>query len=468
MKLRLITAFAIMSSGFYFFYFVRKSYSGRSLSQHLIALIPLVGIVPLLVPIPMLELHHPGTAYQRERPFSPLYGYLIVVIIAYTLSWFLFHITRAYRQAKKRQFSRQELQRLKLIMIGSILVGPWVLLSELLIKPMFVNNPLFPYSVFTSYCVVMFAFFLRVAMVNYDFLSTASKRYELLFSSSTDAIFLLNDRLELVEMNSSAKQLLALTGDHAWKGKPVFHYVTIHDQEIVQRIMSALSSTEPLHMQAQLDNHKGETYDIEFSSAYIDVEGRTWTYFTVKDLSGQKEYERKLYELAYQDSLTGLVNRRRLYEVLGDQLQAHEKEQTAGFAVLLIDLDQFKWVNDTYGHSTGDELLQRVADRLRDTAPEHCTLARMGGDEFLLLLPHDGHEQAAEQLAARLVSALNKPMSLKQTKAQISASIGICNVRQGDSLELEDLIRYADIAMYEAKANGKNGYCLFDGQPIRE
>lgn len=167
----------------------------------------------------------------------------------------------------------------------------------------------------------------------------------------------------------------------------------------------------------------------------------------------------ELTHLALHDTLTGLPNRMLLADRIS-QAMAKVKEQGGCFSLMFIDLDGFKPVNDAFGHHLGDRLLREVALRLREQLRSQDTLARIGGDEFVLLVrlvePDD-----APQVAARQVSLLSKPFRIDEHDLQISASIGI-TLYPGNGETVEELLMNADAAMYHAKGAGKNGYSFFD------
>ncbi|MDE1166594.1 MAG: EAL domain-containing protein [Pseudomonas sp.] len=169
---------------------------------------------------------------------------------------------------------------------------------------------------------------------------------------------------------------------------------------------------------------------------------------------------RELTQLALHDNLTGLPNRVLLADRIGQAIQ--KVEQKGGcFALMFIDLDGFKPVNDAFGHHMGDQLLRAVAERLRKSLPGQDTLARIGGDEFVLLVrleePND-----APSVAANQVNLISQPFSVAEQSLQISASIGIV-LYPGNGEDAAELLMNADAAMYHAKSAGKNGYSFFDG-----
>jgi diguanylate cyclase (GGDEF)-like protein len=170
---------------------------------------------------------------------------------------------------------------------------------------------------------------------------------------------------------------------------------------------------------------------------------------------------RSLY-LAYHDSLTGLSNRL----LFKDQLERALKdfcETPYPVAVLFVDLDGFKGVNDTLGHSIGDQLLKSIAIRIRDILPENGRLARFGGDEFAILQTSAEQPSAAIQLAQDIIEAVGRPSFIEGSDVTVSASVGIA-VANADSMGAESFLKSADIAMYGAKSKGPGNYRMFDPQ----
>lgn len=168
------------------------------------------------------------------------------------------------------------------------------------------------------------------------------------------------------------------------------------------------------------------------------------------DITKEKEYELKLAELAHQDPLTGLANRSALAKDFA-------RLKAAGpLCLAFIDLDDFKAVNDNLGHRSGDELLIQLTERLLALLPEDVCLGRIGGDEFVMLLPLDAASPALETLAQHCIDALEPPFELDNGQARVGMSIGIERVTADDSFN-EVMVR-ADLAMYQVKKAGKHGF----------
>jgi diguanylate cyclase (GGDEF)-like protein/PAS domain S-box-containing protein len=183
----------------------------------------------------------------------------------------------------------------------------------------------------------------------------------------------------------------------------------------------------------------------------------------LQDVTARRLAEEGLHHLAFHDSLTGLPNRRRFHELLGQavaQLNASGDAQDA-YAVMFLDFDRFKLINDSLGHSAGDAFLVQVSQRIRDSLRPHDVVARLGGDEFGVLVRHVEHERCVVGLAERLMEAMRQPFVVGGTELMTSASIGITFSALGYA-NPEDVLRDADTAMYKAKAAGKARYALFD------
>jgi diguanylate cyclase (GGDEF)-like protein len=178
----------------------------------------------------------------------------------------------------------------------------------------------------------------------------------------------------------------------------------------------------------------------------------------VTDITSRKQAEIGMRRLALSDPLTGLANRLQLTDRI-DAAIAAMRPRSPGVALLLLDLDGFKAVNDSFGHAIGDELLNMVARRLRSSIRPTDVAARLGGDEFAVLLEQVGYDQA-EAAAHRVLQALNDPFVLTRSTVAISASIGL--VHAVDARGSQDLMRDADVAMYRAKADGKNRVVGFE------
>lgn len=186
---------------------------------------------------------------------------------------------------------------------------------------------------------------------------------------------------------------------------------------------------------------------------------------TRMDISARKQYETEIERLAFYDSLTGLPNRRLLHQRLDRSLVVSEERGQVG-AIVFLDLDDFKSLNDTLGHDLGDQLLVCVAQRLREVARSQDMVARLGGDEFVLLLEGLGANPCearrnAETFGRKLLQTLSQPFHLADRQIYSTPSLGI-TLYTGGASKLDDLLKQADMAMYQAKASGRNTLSFFE------
>jgi diguanylate cyclase (GGDEF)-like protein/PAS domain S-box-containing protein len=176
------------------------------------------------------------------------------------------------------------------------------------------------------------------------------------------------------------------------------------------------------------------------------------------DITSRKKVEDELQYLATHDALTGLPNRH-LFQDRLDLALARARRSNQEVAVMLLDLDHFKQVNDTYGHQTGDRLLKEIAERLTDCLRRSDTVARMGGDEFTFIFPDLANPEHIQVIAQKILSAISLPVALEGVLYHATASLGI-SLFPADGATPETLLKNADIAMYNAKQD-RNCYCLY-------
>jgi diguanylate cyclase (GGDEF)-like protein len=169
-----------------------------------------------------------------------------------------------------------------------------------------------------------------------------------------------------------------------------------------------------------------------------------------------EQYSLALESLALHDALTGLPNRRLLFDRLALSI-AHARRNSSTMAVMYLDLDGFKQVNDSLGHDAGDALLRLVADRLVAAVREEDTVARLGGDEFVIALCESSHDEVVARLAEKVIQAVSQPYRIQGHDVHITASVGV-GFYPAHGENVETLMKSADLALYEAKCAGKNGY----------
>jgi diguanylate cyclase (GGDEF)-like protein len=214
-------------------------------------------------------------------------------------------------------------------------------------------------------------------------------------------------------------------------------------------------------------NH--EFLTIGFKSLLLNAQEVLLSYTTrktillaMKDITTQKSLEEELRRLALTDALTGLANRNVFNSTLEKALRS-SRRFNYGTALLMLDLDKFKSVNDTHGHPVGDDILKAAANILNDGLREVDLVARLGGDEFAIILEGVNKKDDAELLAQRYIDTLGRPFEIKGLTIRIGTSVGIAHYPD-DADNLADLVRRADLALYKAKEAGRNAYRAFTAE----
>ena len=240
-----------------------------------------------------------------------------------------------------------------------------------------------------------------------------------------------------------------------------------HDKDFYRNMWAQIYSEG--FWQGEVWNRRkdGEIYPVWLTITAVRNQADQLTHFvaTYSDATERKQAEEKIRHLAFYDPLTSLPNRRLLQDRLEQALVASHRSELFG-ALLFIDLDNFKVLNDTQGHLVGDQLLIEVAQRLRLCVREEDTVARLGGDEFVVLLEHLHLEapqaaMQAEQVGEKIFAAINRPYQLRGKEQRTSPSIGVTLFR-AEQYSSDELLKQADMAMYQAKADGRNTIRFFD------
>ncbi len=234
-----------------------------------------------------------------------------------------------------------------------------------------------------------------------------------------------------------------------------------HNREFYSRMWDSLIHRGQWQGEIWNRRKNGETYPEWLTiSAICDEEGNTLQYVSVfNDISERIKREEHIKYQAYHDALTKLPNRYLLYDRLNMNI-SHAHRNQEKLAVMLLDLDRFKRINDTMGHPAGDILLQEVALRLKDSLREGDTVSRLGGDEFCIILEDIKHVENALKVAQKIFKAFSKPFILRDHELYVTTSIGV-SIYPNDGVDVDTLIKNADTAMYEAKGQGRNNVRLY-------
>jgi diguanylate cyclase (GGDEF)-like protein/PAS domain S-box-containing protein len=294
----------------------------------------------------------------------------------------------------------------------------------------------------------------------------------LVFEAMNQAVVVTDAANRIVTINPATTLITGYTLDEVKGQDPRVFASGRHDREFYAAMWHALQTSG--HWEGEIwDRRKdGAIYPKWLTLNVIkDSHGKTQQYVSVfSDITDRKKTEELIWRQANFDSLTGLPNRHLLHERLEQELKKAQRADSL-LAVLFIDLDRFKEVNDTLGHAKGDALLVQAARRLSAQVRDTDTIARLGGDEFTVMLPEYGDRLNLERIALELIHELAEPYDLGDNDfGYVSASVGI-TLYPDDAHSLEDLLKHADQAMYVAKAEGRNRYSYFTAsmqQEVRE
>ena len=297
-------------------------------------------------------------------------------------------------------------------------------------------------------------------------LDTTRARYFDIYDLAPVGYFTLSEQGLILEANLTAATLLGVARG-ALTSQRISRFIRKADQDIFYlHRKQLLASGQRQACELRMLTHDGTQFWAHLETVdALDADGARVLRTVISDITQRKEAEERIKELAFFDSLTHLPNRTLLRDHLIQAMKAGHRTGTFG-ALLFVDLDQFKTLNDTQGHHKGDLLLQAVAQRLAASVRASDTVARLGGDEFVVIMGSLNRkmEAAARQteiVGEKILAALNQPYRLADLDHHSTASIGATLFRGLDT-SVDDLLRQADLAMYQAKAAGRNTLYFFD------
>lgn len=291
-------------------------------------------------------------------------------------------------------------------------------------------------------------------------LHESEERYRRLVELSPDAICV-HDGGRIVFANRAAAKLLGAANSEELIGKPVLDFVhPDYGESVRERIHQMLEERKDVPLiEEKFIRLDCTIVDVEVAATSFLFEGEMAVLVVFRDITKRKQAEETIRYQAYNDILTDLPNRMLLNDCLIMALACTRRNKEM-LAVMFLDLDRFKNINDTLGHAIGDELLKSVAKRLTGLVRGVDTVARFGGDEFTILLPEISRAGEAAGIAQRILDAFKKPFMIKGYELYITTSIGI-SIYPAHGDNVETLLKNADIAMYRAKDRGRNNYQFF-------
>ncbi|PKG24794.1 bifunctional diguanylate cyclase/phosphodiesterase [Niallia nealsonii] len=323
------------------------------------------------------------------------------------------------------------------------------------------NSTILAYSIGIAMLIIFGLVFISI-FVEKRFQSQSIKfesKFQSVIESATDAIVLADSLGNIISWNKGAELIFGYK-DKEVLGRNLQIIIPEKYREAHQKGMKRYISTQEPHVigkTVELQGLKkgGDVFPIELSIATWNEEENMYFSSIIRDITERKQSEKKINQMVYRDSLTGLPNRLLLNDRLNQALeQAKDNKQSLG--VMFIDLDRFKYINDTLGHAMGDLLLIEVANRIQACLGKADTVSRQGGDEFIVFIPQSNSDKVTK-IAQKILDLFSRSIVIKEQELFVTPSIGI-SVYPEDGRDTETLIKNADTAMYRVKEQGKNNF----------
>lgn len=338
--------------------------------------------------------------------------------------------------AKKRTDSYQKQQVFDILFAVAIVILIW----DILFGYFDFRGTLPPYSYI--YAGLLWAVALRYAMSKYGFIESFYNRFATLFTINPSAIVLVNEQGLMIHANPAAYELIE---EEALVGETIETYLAFGELPKGKKV---------IEYEMKIRTASGQEKHVLIDSDRLMVDYGVVMMLIIRDIDDVKKAEQQVHHMAYHDVLTDLPNRRSFYEQATTELAGQGQ-----LAFMIFDLDDFKGINDQYGHQTGDEFLIHVAQKLRNATRKEAMVARVGGDEFHLCLPYSELDDV-HIMVKRIFIEMQEPFAYQGNMIPVQASIGV-SLAPVHSTNLEQLIHYADEAMYMVKKGSKNDYRIF-------
>lgn len=297
---------------------------------------------------------------------------------------------------------------------------------------------------------------------SYDILKESEKKFKSLFHHASDSIFLhdVDTDMIIADANIAACKVHGYTKKEL-VGNPLSMLEDLSTGDNIPERRGKLLAGETLTFESQHLKKDGTAFPVEVSAQLVKISGKDYILAINRDITERKKMENKLVHQSLYDSLTGLPNRILFMDRLKTNFARRKRHSDILFALLFIDIDHFKKINDSYGHLFGDELLVDVVERLKGSIRPGDTLSRFGGDEFLLILEDLAREEDCISIIERIQEGMKHPFRIGSVDVYVTLSIGI-SFSNIEYQVPEDMLRDTDNAMYHAKEQGRSCYVIFD------
>ncbi|WP_413378387.1 EAL domain-containing protein [Alkalihalobacillus sp. 1P02AB] len=290
----------------------------------------------------------------------------------------------------------------------------------------------------------------------------SEEKYRLITENSSDLIVTLDSNMNVLYCSPSSIPFLGERLEGEAKTN-LLDWIHIEDRKHFSEGMSRMSGAEwtSTELEFRIQRKSGQYIDAEakLNPIYNEQEKSEYFLLVIRDVTARKKNERLIYQLAYHDTLTELPNRRFFIDRLRKEIQ-NLKHSHLQLAVLYIDVDKYKYINDSYGHEVGDLALIEVAKRIRQCLRSSDIVARIGGDEFTILLTSLSSKKEVEVVSQRIIESFRDPVEIGERMVELSCSVGI-SLFPSDGNSVDELLKRADISLYTVKAQGGNNFLFF-------
>jgi len=284
------------------------------------------------------------------------------------------------------------------------------------------------------------------------------QRFNALTQYANDIILLVNSEGRIVEANASAVDAFGFSRE-GLLGLEISDLRPVRERELSREQRKKLMKEGSNLFEALFLRRDGTEFPVEVSARLIELDNEFYFQWIIRDITERKKAEEQIQFLAHHDALTGLPNRALLHDRLGQSL-ARANRHKDRVAILFLDFDRFKNINDSLGHSVGDGVLQAVSERLKTCIREGDTVARLGGDEFVIILPDLREAECVAQVAEKILQLGVEPYTVGDHQLRLTISIGI-SIYPDDGGDIEALLKNSDSAMYHAKEAGRDTYHFY-------
>jgi diguanylate cyclase (GGDEF)-like protein/PAS domain S-box-containing protein len=294
------------------------------------------------------------------------------------------------------------------------------------------------------------------------------KLSDIVFENTTEGILITNEENQIISVNNAFSTITGYTQEEVLGQNPKFLNSGKQNKEFYNNLWRDIHTTGQFKGEIWNRKKSGEIYPEWLNISVVkDSKGRTLNYVAIfSDITKIKKSNEKIEFLAHHDPLTNLPNRLLLKARL-EQSITHANNAKEILAIMFIDIDNFKMINDTYGHSIGDKIINLVASRLKRNLRQDDTISRIGGDEFILVIENINDIKNIKKIAHKILNDFNEPIKLQEYLFEITISMGI-TLFPNNGLNTEELIKQADTAMYSAKNAGKNQFQFYKNEMTNE